>query len=275
MSMQDFNDSVSSIARTEINDDAKLVHRSNQQAGDRLVLKVKNIEYPFRFCPAGTFTMGSPEDEEMRIENETQHQVTLTRSFWMLETPVTQAMYESIAENNPSHFRGPKLPVETVSSNDCRRYIRKLNALSIAPKGCRFSLPTEAQWEYACRAGTTTAFHFGSTLNINDANYNGINAACFICERAYTDLFCDSTCSRYSDCPNVTINAKDQTTEVGSYPANAWGICDMHGNVWEECSDWHGDYPNDSVTDPTGLSSGTVRVIRGGTQRQHRVRSRS
>ena len=217
-----------------------------RKPGERMTLTIKGVEYAFRWCPPGTFTMGSPPSEDGRNDNETQHQVTLSRGFWMLETEVTQAMWESVTGSNPSEFKGDKLPVERVSWDDCQEYITTLNALLAgtpgAPSGYRFSLPTEAQWEYACRAGTTTPFHFGSVLNGDKANCCG-------------------------DFPYGT-STKGQylrkTSEVGSYPANAWGLFDMHGNVFEWCLDWYGDYPSGSVTDPTGVSSGSSRVLRGG-----------
>ena len=168
-----------------------------RQAGDRLVLPIKDVEYPFRWCPPGMFMMGSPTSETWRDEDETLHQVTLTHGFWMLETEVTQRMWEGVIGDNPSYFRGSKLPVETVFWNDCQKYIKKLNDLKVAPAGFKFSLPTEAQWEYACRAGTTTAYHFGNTLTKEQASIDG-----------------------------------DKPKDVGSYPANAWGLRDMHGNVW-------------------------------------------
>ena len=208
----------------------------------KLTLTIKGVEYAFRWCPAGTFTMGSPQDEAGRRDNETQHQVTLSRGFYMLETEVTQAMWEGVMGNNPSNFKGAKFPVECVSWNDCQDYIKELNGLGVAPKGYRFSLPTEAQWEYACRAGTTTAYHFGDTLTDDKANYAG----------------------------NV-----GKTRVVGFYPANAWGLYDMHGNVCEWCSDWYGDYPNGAVTDPTGAVGGSCRVLRGGSWRLYAEYCRS
>jgi len=212
-------------------------------AGDRMELTIKDVQYPFRWCPAGTFLMGSPPTETERRDDETQHQVSLTRGFWMLETQVTQAMWEGVMGNNPYNFKGAKRPVENVSWNDCQEYIQKLNTISVAPTSYRFSLPTEAQWEYACRAGTTTPFNFGSVLNGDKANCNG------------NDPYGTSTEGQYWG----------KTSEVGSYPANAWGLFDMHGNVWEWCSDWYGNYPSDSATDPVGPSSGSDRVLRGGS----------
>jgi formylglycine-generating enzyme required for sulfatase activity len=163
--------------------------------------------------------------------------VELSNGFWMLETPVTQGMWASVMGNNPSHFKGSaKLPVEQVSWNDCQEYIKKLNESGKTPAGFKFSLPTEAQWEYACRAGTTTAYHFGNTLTREQARFRG-------------DV--------------------EQTLDVGKYPANAWGLHDMHGNVWEWCADWYGPYststdPSVAITDPTGSLQGSHRVHRGG-----------
>jgi len=175
------------------------ISKDAHKAGERIELTINGVEYAFRWCPAGTFMMG---DEPGEVS------VTLSRGFWMLETEVTQAMWASVMGNNPSNFKGVKLPVEQVSWNDCQEFIKKLNELKAAPAGFKFSLPTEAQWEYACRAGTTTAYHFGNTLTQQQANFGG-----------------------------------NQTKEVGSYPANAWGLKDMHGNVLEWCLDCYGNYP--------------------------------
>jgi formylglycine-generating enzyme required for sulfatase activity len=133
---------------------------------------------------------------------------------------------------NPSRFKGEKLPVETVSWRDCQEFIGGLNDLNVAPRGFLFAMPTEAQWEYACRAGTTTAFHSGGSLNARLANFD---------TRA--------------------------TSEVGSFPANAWGLRDMHGNVWEWCADgYSGDYSGGAVTDPLGVSPNQSQyVVRGGS----------
>jgi acyl carrier protein len=177
--------------------------------------------------------MGSPTSEAKRGSNETQHSVTLTKGFWLLETQVTQGMWESVMGSNPSYFRGSKkLPVEQVSWDDCQVFIQKLNGMNVVPTGYCFSLPTEAQWEYACRAGTTTPYHWGDTLNGDKANCNG-----------------------------------NTTTEVGSYPANAWGLHDMHGNVHEWCAEglWvnFNDYPKGALVDPIS-PWGINYVLRGG-----------
>ena len=204
--------------------------RKEGEAGYRMALPINGVEYAFRWCPPGTFMLGSPVSEARRDNDETQHQVTLSRGFWMLETEVTQEMWKKVMGNNPSNFKGVKLPVEQVSWNDCQEYIKKLNEIKVASAGFKFSLPTEAQWEYACRAGTRTAYYFGDTLTQQQANFGG-----------------------------------NQTKDVGSYPANAWGLKDMHGNVWEWCADWKGDYPSGTVTDPVGSPTGSYRVIRGGS----------
>ncbi|MBO4287887.1 MAG: formylglycine-generating enzyme family protein [Kiritimatiellae bacterium] len=192
---------------------------------------VKTIPLPggeemrFRWCPAGTFTMGNPESEE---DDERQHGVTLTKGFWLAETPVTQGQWESVMGNNPSYFKGADLPVEQVSWDDSQSFIEKVNAQL---SGVRLRLPTEAEWEYACRAGTTGAY--GGTGNLDEMGW-------------------------YDE------NSGDRTHPVKLKAPNDWGLYDMHGNVWEWCADWYGDYPSGSVTDPTGPSSGSGRVLRGG-----------
>ena len=235
----------------------------DRKAGERMVLEVKDMEYAFRWCPPGTFKMGSPRGESGRFRNETQHQVTLTQGFWMLETQVTRGMWKNIMGNDPSYNamldedadyykreeNRSKQAVNHVSWDDCQEFIKKMNDLlkntKDAPEGFTFSLPTEAQWEYACRAGTTTAFHTGDRLRKDQANFG---------------------------------NAGQKI--VGSYSANAWGLYDMHGIVLEWCYDrsyddsgwpWPADYPNGDATDPTWPSQPPqdghrdLRVLRGGT----------
>ncbi len=185
------------------------------------------------WCPPGTFMMGSPAGEEGRYNNETQHRVTLTQGFWLGKTEVTQKQWKSVMGSNPSYFKGDNLPVECVSWDDCQEFCKKA--------GMR--LPTEAEWEYACRAGSTTAYYWGNALNGDKANCDG-------------NYPCGTT---------VKGPYKQKTTPVGSYSPNAWGLYDMHGNVWEWCADWYGDYQGGAVTDPTGPGAGSHRVGRGGS----------
>ena len=197
----------------------------------------------------GDVKVGSSASEAGRFGDETQHKVTLTHGFWMAKYEVTQLQWESVMGNNPSRFKdlGPKAPVENVSWEDAMEFCRRLNdrerAAGRLPDGYEYGLPTEAQWEYACRAGSLTAFNFGSTIDDKKAN---IDASA-------------------SDTGWAREGFRGKTTPVGSFAPNAWGLYDMHGNVWEWCLDWHGTYPTTDVADPTGATSGKKHVYRGGS----------
>ena len=187
----------------------------------------KDVKLEMVLIPAGKFMMGSPESEKGRLYNETQHEVTLTKPFYMGKYEVTQEQWETVMGSNPSgRIKGAKLPVTNVSWNDCQDFIKKLNTKTDGG----FRLPTEAEWEYACRAGTSTAYSAGDSLTKSDANIDG-----------------------------------DSIKAVGSYRLNAFGLYDMHGNVWEWCEDWYGDYPAGAITDPKGPATGEDRVLRGGS----------
>ena len=204
--------------------------------------------------PKGKFLMGSPETEKERKENETQHEVTISQNFYMGATEVTQAQWQKVMGNKPSNFEGDQLPVETVSWEEAVEFCNRLSEMPEEIRaGRKYRLPTEAEWEYACRAGTTTPFHFGSQLNGRQANYNG------------TVPYGTETKGPYLK----------KTTPVGKYPANAWGLYDMHGNVWEWCSDWYGEYPAGSLTNPSGPATGPGRVARGGGWNSDAVLGRS
>ena len=186
-----------------------------------------SIGMPLKLLLSGNFTMG---------DGSNAHKVTLTQPFMLGVHEVTQAQYEQVMGSNPSKFRGPQNPVETVSWNDALDFCQKLSALPEELKAGRvYRLPTEAEWEYACRAGTTTKYSFG-----DDESQLG--------EYAW-----------------FVGNAGRETRPVGLKQPNAWGLYDMHGNVWEWCADWYGGYPSGYVTDPTGPQSGSYRVIRGGS----------
>jgi formylglycine-generating enzyme required for sulfatase activity len=195
--------------------------------------EVAGATFRFRYCPAGTFQMGSPSSEEGRYGDEgPQHEVQLTKGFWLGATPVTQRQWEAVTGENPSFFKGPDRPVEEVSWEDCVAFLGKVNARC---PGLDLRLPTEAEWEYACRAGTTGPTYLGA----NDA----------------------ATLDRlgwYDD------NSGNETHPVGQKAPNAWGLYDTLGNVWEWCADWKADYPSGRQVDPKGPSSGTFRVVRGG-----------
>ncbi|MEI7855632.1 MAG: SUMF1/EgtB/PvdO family nonheme iron enzyme, partial [Planctomycetota bacterium] len=203
----------------------------------------KGIKLDLVLIPAGKFMMGSPASEYGRIVNETQHEVTLTKPFYMGKYEVTQEQWEGVMGNNPSsRAKGPKVPVTDVSWNDCQDFIKKLNEKT---KG-GYRLPTEAEWEYACRAGTTTAYSFGDSLTKSDANTAGTSTII-----------------------SILTFFNHWSKAVGSYKPNAFGLYDMHGNVWEWCENWYGDYlvgeVVGEVTDPTGPATGDYRVLRGGS----------
>jgi len=202
----------------------------------------KKVGIKLRLIPPGTFTMGSPSSEEKRGSGETQHRVTLTKPFYCGKFEVTQGQWKRIMGSNPSKFTsaGTDAPVEQVSWDDCQKFLTKLCELEGVPQGT-YRLLTEAQWEYACRAGTSTAFCYGDSLNSSQANFDGNNPY-------------NSSKGTY----------RKTTVSVGSFKPNAFGLFDMIGNVYEWCHDWYGTYPGGSLTDPTGASSGWDRVRRGG-----------
>lgn len=199
-----------------------------------------SIGMKFVHIPPGTFTMGSSGKEKGRGDDEIERKISLTRGFYLGIHTVTQEQWQAVMGENPSNFKGAKnLPVENVSWDDCQAFCKKLSAR----ENKRYRLPTEAEWEYACRAGTTTPFHFGATLSTEQANYNG---------------------NFVYGAGKIGVN-RAKTMPVGSFPANAWGLFDMHGNVWQWCSDWHGGYARTELTDPQGAKTGTNRVLRGGS----------
>lgn len=195
---------------------------------------INSLGMTFVYIPSGEFMMGSPDDEKERDSDEQQHHVRLTKGFLMQTTPVTQGQWKSVMGNNPSFFKdsGDGCPVERVSWHDACKFIDTLNQMEKTEK---YRLPTEAEWEYACRAGTSTRFYTGNT---------------------HRDL---ARAGWYRK------NSGGKTHPVGSKAPNAWGLYDMHGNVWERCHDWYGKYPPDSIINPTGPESGSGRVVRGGS----------
>jgi len=193
--------------------------------GEGVTLRLNRI-------PAGEFIMGSPPNEQGRRNVENQRPVTVSKPFYMGIHPVTQEQYQAVMGANPSNFKeGPdakRRPVEQVSWNDAMEFCRRLSERT----GRSVRLPTEAEWEYACRAGTATASSFGDTLQPDQANFG---------------------------------QRHNGTTPVGTFPANAWGLFDMLGNVWEWCADWSGPLSGGPVTDPKGPETGASRILRGGS----------
>ncbi len=198
------------------------------------------IGMKFVYIPPGSFMMGSPREEPGRYGRELLHKVILSRGFYMQTTEVTQAQWKAVMRNNPSciHEDSPDFPVEKVSWNDAKMFIRKLNRMD---SGRRYRLPTEAEWEYSCRAGTTTLFNWGDTADCSKANY-GVT---FI----------------HRECKGQNPG---RPVETASFPPNSLGLYDMHGNVWEWCQDRFGSYSPEKVTDPHGSYSNPERVLRGG-----------
>lgn len=200
------------------------------------------------YIQPATFMMGSPEGEIGRRDNEKQYRVTLLQGYWIARHEVTQAQWMAVMRNNPSEFtNGGDYPVERVSWKDamafCREVTERERAAGLLPPGYAYSLPTEAQWEYACRAGTTTALNNGKNLSEDKSNCPNLDAV------GWYDMQKEGF----------------STHPVGQKKANAWGLYDMHGNVWEWCRDWYAPYPVGSGTDPECQVTGSGRVYRGGS----------
>jgi formylglycine-generating enzyme required for sulfatase activity len=204
--------------------------------------------------PPGRFTMGSAASEAGRNDDEVLHEVEITRPFLLGRYEVTQQEWRTVMGTSPSQFAscGPRCPVEHVTFDDVQQFLARLNARTAAPgssaPSLRFRLPSEAEWEYACRARTTGPFSTGENLTTAQANYNG----------------------RYPYAPFASGPAgefRQKPAPVGTFPLNQWGLADMHGNVWEWTSDWYGPYAETTAAniDPAGAPGGEKRVIRGGS----------
>lgn len=212
----------------------------DDQYGHWADLTVKTVTQRMRWIAPGTFTMGSPKSDPDAVlqagdipvgeGRETQHEVTLSKGFWMADSHCTQALWVAVMDKNPSQFKGDlQRPVDTVNWVMAKDFLAAFNGLV---KGSVFDLPSEAQWEYACRAGTQTPFA-GASLD----------------EMGWDKSNCGM--------PTTTHPVKQKS-------ANPWGLYDMHGNAWQWCLDWEGDYPLGMATDPSGPANGKLRISRGG-----------
>jgi formylglycine-generating enzyme required for sulfatase activity len=226
--------------------------RSGQFAGSKAgqIRADNGLKMKLVWCPPGTFTMGSPQDEEGRNSDENQVQVTLTKGFWLGQCEVTQGEWRRVMQMTPWSGKeyvkeGDDYPATYVSWNDATKFCEKLTKMARSagrlPSDWQYTLPTEAQWEYACRAGTTTRFSFG-----ND----------------------ESGLSDYAWWGGILGDGNAKSAQyahmVAQKKPNPWGLSDMHGNVWEWCRDWYAE-KLEGGTDPPGPSRGSVRVFRGGS----------
>jgi formylglycine-generating enzyme required for sulfatase activity len=230
---------------------------------------VNSVGMELVWIEPGTFMMGSPEEEVGRWDGERQHLVTLTQGYYLGATEVTRGQFSAFVQAtnyrteaemlgsawtldgsdnwsdvkgatwlNPGFTQDDSHPVVCVSWNDAVEFTKWLSG----KEGRTYRLPTEAEWEYGCRAGTTTPFHTGETISTDQANYDG----------------------NYAYGAGRKGEYRDRTTPVGAFEPNAWGLYDMHGNAWEWCQDWYGDYPAGDAMDPSGPDGGADRVLRGG-----------
>jgi formylglycine-generating enzyme required for sulfatase activity/tRNA A-37 threonylcarbamoyl transferase component Bud32 len=235
-----------------VNAKGEIIKRESKQAQYEIEDLGNGVTLEMVSIPGGTFMMGSPETEEERYDDEgPQHRVTI-QSFWMSKYPITQRQWQAVMGENPSYFKGDNRPVENVSWEDVVAFCQRLSEKT----GKTYCLPSEAEWEYACRAGTTTPFYFGETITTDLVNYHG----------EYP----------YAEAPEDVY--REETTEVGIFPPNAFGLYDMHGNVWEWCADpWHDNYngaPTDGSVWREGGSDGLF-ALRGGSWGDYARRTRA
>jgi uncharacterized protein (TIGR02996 family) len=228
--------------------------------GDLPVRVHNSLGMAFNRIPPGTFWMGSPEEEAGRYDNEgPRHRVTLTRAFYLGVYPITQQQYQELMgpphpdEVQPGSARSDH-PISDITWEEAEEICQRLSELPAEQvAGRRYRLPTEAEWEYACRAGTMTPFYFGETLSAEEANFRS-----------------DEPYGRVRSTPSI-----GGTTRVGCYPGNAFGLYDLHGNVQEWCRDWFGPYSAEDQIDPTGPEGGEMCLLRGGSWLVNGVRCRS
>lgn len=235
----------SQLEKNTVSNQAGSVGVGLTASGDKIQQIKTKTGLDFIKVKPGCFTMGSPLTELERVNDEKQHKVCLTRSYLLGKYEVTQGQWEAVMSKNPAYYKecGSRCPVENISRKDIQAFIQILQLTT----GFRFRLPTEAEWEYAARAGTTTPFSFGENINTSQVNYDGDHP--YIGEKTGRD--------------------RKSPIAVGSLPANSWGFHDMHGNVWEPVQDWHNIdyYKNSPVNNPKGPAKGSFYIRRGGSWR--------
>ncbi|PCJ11381.1 MAG: sulfatase-modifying factor protein [Gammaproteobacteria bacterium] len=219
------------------------------QYGYWATLSLGSVEQLFRWIHPGRFSMGSPLSEPKRDDDEIPHQVLLSHGFWLAETSCTQELWSEAKERaeNPAHFKGAQRPVDSVSWDDAQQWIEQLNrhvnSRGAQSGGGQFRLPSEAEWEFSCRAETQTPFNVGNTITPDQLNYDGK----FPYDNGAKGLY------------------RKETVPVKSFSPNSWGLYEMHGNVLEWCQDYYGEYPKSEILNPLGPAKGNHRVLRGGT----------
>jgi formylglycine-generating enzyme required for sulfatase activity len=227
-----------------------LAQNAPKKGEDWIVTLPSGVAFEMIYIAPGTFKMGSPADEAGREDSEKQHEVTLTKDYYLGKYVVTQELWEAVTGANPSKWKGTNLPVEKVSWADAMDFCKKLTEMERKsgrlPENWKYTLPTEAQWEFACRADTTTALNNGKNLDCTDKDCRGESSN--LAEVAWYDK-----------------NSDRKTHPVGLKKPNNYGLYDMHGNIWEWCFDWYADYPDNSAIDPLGPDKGTAHVRRGGS----------
>ena len=219
----------------------------------------QGIVQRMRWIAPCKFKMGSPEGEPERVADETLHEVTLTEGYWIADTACTQELWQAAMGDNPSSFKNdpdgksPKRPVEHVSWGYCQAFCARLNEAFGRAYDEGFRLPTEAEWENACRCGTETPFSFGENITPEQVNYDG----------------------NYPYAGGAKGRYRKKPEPVKELPASPWGIHEMHGNLWEWCEDWFGEYETSNTVDPRGPDQGPGRVLRGGSWIDYARLSRS
>ena len=244
-----FDPQINSLSDTRLEEISEIISEARQESSQVSLSDLEvGLGFGFYVVPSalrlkmiwvhpGVFTMGSPRTEKGRSDKELQHQVTLSKGFYLGKYEVTQAQWARVMGNQPSKFKGTNRPVERISWYAATKFCKRLTDMEREagrlPSNFAYQLPTESEWEYACRAGTTTAYSWGNGINSSRANYN------------------------YGNDPNRPV-------KVGQFAANPWGFHDMHGNVMEWVSDWFAGYPKGSLIDPVGPATGQRRIKRGG-----------